>query len=235
MTATPPGAAVTVSITRRADAGREPEMSAWVRTGLSLAERFPGFLGGGWVRGARDAAAPLLPSGAVGAGPATGGEERGDEHGDEDHAGPGRAEWHMLYRFSDPETLAGWEQSGQREWWLGSGRGLVEHTRIERRTGIEGWFDTPAHATVEDLTRPPSPPPAAPPPRWKQAVTIWLGFFPLSLLGNLVLRATIPTAPLVVRIAVLTVAQTPVMTYLLLPWLTRRMSGWLNRGAPDRA
>ena len=37
---------VTVSFTRRADPGQAREMTAWVRAGLSMAEGFPGFLGG---------------------------------------------------------------------------------------------------------------------------------------------------------------------------------------------
>ena len=41
---------VTVSFTRRADPGHAREMTAWIRAGLSMAEGFPGFLGGGWVR-----------------------------------------------------------------------------------------------------------------------------------------------------------------------------------------
>jgi antibiotic biosynthesis monooxygenase (ABM) superfamily enzyme len=41
---------VTVSFTRRADPEQARELTAWVRAGLSLAEGFPGFLGGGWVR-----------------------------------------------------------------------------------------------------------------------------------------------------------------------------------------
>jgi antibiotic biosynthesis monooxygenase (ABM) superfamily enzyme len=183
---------VTVAITRRAESAREAEMAAWVRAGLTLAEGFPGFLGGGWVR-----------------------------------AGADRDEWHMLYRFSGPDTLAHWEDSSQRRWWLSSAQGLVEHTRVERRTGIEGWFDPPAQSNVTELATA-SPPQRPTPPRWKQAVTIWVCFFPLSLLGNVILRATIPAAPLVVRILVLTLAQTPVMTYLLLPWITRRLSGWLT-------
>ena len=41
---------VTVSFTRRADPEHAREMTAWMRAGLSMAEGFPGFLGGGWVR-----------------------------------------------------------------------------------------------------------------------------------------------------------------------------------------
>jgi quinol monooxygenase YgiN len=52
-------------------------------------------------------------------------------------------EWHMLYRFADEASLATWEASPQRRWWLGAAQGLVGESRVERRTGIEGWFDPP--------------------------------------------------------------------------------------------
>ena len=41
---------VTVSITRHVEPSRVDQMVAWVRAGSALAERFPGFLGTGWVR-----------------------------------------------------------------------------------------------------------------------------------------------------------------------------------------
>ena len=95
-----------------------------------------------------------------------------------------RREWHMLYRFADAETLRRWEESPQRHWWLSSAQGIVEHTRVERRTGIEGWFDPPVEPRGGDAQRRADRPPPSP-PRWKQAVTIWLAFFPLSLTATL--------------------------------------------------
>jgi antibiotic biosynthesis monooxygenase (ABM) superfamily enzyme len=85
------------------------------------------------------------------------------------HVRPGREsdDWHMLYRFSDEAALDRWQQSSQREWWLASALGLVEETRVEKRTGIEGWFDEPRGRVVS--SRPPSQP-----PRWKQACVIFL-------------------------------------------------------------
>ena len=47
-------APVTVSVTRHLDPGREAEMVSWMQAGIALAERFPGFLGAGWVRPDRD-------------------------------------------------------------------------------------------------------------------------------------------------------------------------------------
>ncbi len=45
---------VTVSITRHVEPDRVDQMVAWVRAGSALAERFPGFLGTGWVRPSAD-------------------------------------------------------------------------------------------------------------------------------------------------------------------------------------
>ncbi|MEV4478250.1 antibiotic biosynthesis monooxygenase [Micromonospora coxensis] len=149
---------------------------------------------------------------------------------------PGSAEWHMLYRFADAETLRRWEESPQRHWWLTSAQGIVEHTRTERRTGIEGWFDPPVDHVVE--LAPPAagePVPPATPPRWKQAVTIWLAFFPLSLTATLLTARFIGDAPLALRTLIMTLCLTPLMTYLVLPRITRALHWWLHgQAAPWR-
>jgi antibiotic biosynthesis monooxygenase (ABM) superfamily enzyme len=142
----------------------------------------------------------------------------------------GSTEWHMLYRFADAAALHAWEESSQRQWWLSSAQGMVEHTRVERRTGIEGWFDPPQQHEVDDLTGPP-----APPPRWKQAVIIWLGFFPVSLLAAVTLGQLMAGQHVVVRTLATTLCLTPLMTYLVLPQVTRALQWWLHgRPAPWR-
>ena len=189
-------APVTVSITRHIDPAHTAEMVAWVEAGTSLAERFDGFLGAGWVR----------PS------------EASDE-------------WHMLYRFASPEHLAVWEASSQRTWWLAAAQGRIGASREERRTGIEGWFDEPS--SVETVETAPSAPSA--PPRWKQAVVIFLVFYPLSVVVNWVAGEYLDGVPLALRVLLSVLAMTPVMTYLALPWITRRLQWWLQgRPAPWR-
>jgi antibiotic biosynthesis monooxygenase (ABM) superfamily enzyme len=132
--------------------------------------------------------------------------------------------WHMLYRFSDHDALQNWEHSPQREWWRSSATGLgVVESRVERRTGIEGWFDEPADRDVGDLRTPPAP------PRWKQACVIFLVFFPLSLLVNWAASELVPGLFLPIRVLLAVVVMTPVMTYLALPWITRKMAWWLHQ------
>ncbi|MEV8254597.1 antibiotic biosynthesis monooxygenase [Rhodoglobus sp. NPDC076762] len=144
-------------------------------------------------------------------------------------AGTNSTTWHMLYRFADDAALLHWEQSPERAWWLQSGSGFVHDQRTERRTGIEGWFDEPTEITVEHAGLV-SPVPAAP-PRWKQAVTIWLGFFPLNLVFTLLVTMFVPgwdELPIVVRVLLTTLFLTPIMTYLLLPGVTRMLRRWLS-------
>lgn len=191
---------ITVSIRREVDPAHIAEATAWVQTGVNLATRYPGFLGSGWVR-----------------------------------AGEQSQVWHMLYRFASEEALDAWEQSPERGSWLSMGQGFVRSERTKRRTGIEGWFDEPATGSVpvtdaaasargeSDAELPPAP------PRWKQAVTIWLGFFPVNLLFAYVV-APVPgwgELPIWVRALATTLLLTPIMTYWVLPWITRMLRSWL--------
>lgn len=185
---------VTVSVTRVVDLTHENEMLAWLRAGNELAERFDGFLGGGWVRPHENS-----------------------------------TEWHVLYRFSGSEALAAWESSEQRKWWLSSAQGLVGESLIEKRTGIEGWFDEPSSTDVQDLR--PAP---LPPPRWKQMCVIFLVFFPLSLAANYASSELLGTVVLPLRVLISVCLMTPIMTYFALPWVTRRFASWLNAPRKSR-
>jgi len=140
-------------------------------------------------------------------------------------AGTDSTTWHMLYRFADDAALLHWEQSPERAWWLESGRGFAHEHTTERRTGIEGWFDEPTEVTVEHAGRV-----ADVPPRWKQAVTIWLGFFPLNLAFTVVVTLLIPgwnELPIVTHVLITTLSLTPIMTYVMLPVTTRLLRRWL--------
>jgi antibiotic biosynthesis monooxygenase (ABM) superfamily enzyme len=135
-------------------------------------------------------------------------------------------EWHLLYRFDDAVTLHDWDSSPQRAWWLGAGAPFVEETRVERRTGIEGWFDPPHTYDVEQVSGV-----AAAPPRWKQTITIFLMFFPVSLLANWALGPVLAGWALPWRILGVMVVTLPFMTYVGLPWITRQLE-WFLQGRP---
>lgn len=135
-------------------------------------------------------------------------------------------EWHLLYRFDDDETLHVWDHSRQRAWWLGAGAPFVEETRIERRTGIEGWFDPPHTYDVEEVSGVGSAP-----ARWKQTIAIFAVFFPVSLLGNWASAPLVGDWPLPARLVVPMLVTVPFMTYVGLPWITRNLD-WFLHGRP---
>ena len=89
----------------------------------------------------------------------------------------------------------------------------------QRARGIDAWFggtDSP------------------PPPRWKQSIAIWLAFFPVSLLFNLMFGGVLAELSLVMRILLSTLALTPLMTYLFIPLSTRLLAPWLQSSPRPR-
>jgi uncharacterized protein len=122
--------------------------------------------------------------------------------------------WQVLYRFADEASLTAWEQSERRRSWLWDAEslGLVESAST-RGTGLEGWFDSAPSA----------------PPRWKQACVIWLAFFPLSLIASYVFAWVAPHLAIPLRVLLTTLVMTPLMTWVVLPRLTRTLGWWLNK------
>ncbi|GGR58333.1 antibiotic biosynthesis monooxygenase (ABM) superfamily enzyme [Nocardioides luteus] len=139
---------------------------------------------------------------------------------------PESDQWHLLYRFDSHETLGRWDNSRQRGWWLGAGEPFVEETTVERRTGIEGWFDPPSTYDVEQVSGV-----ATAPPRWKQTITIFLMFFPVSLLANWALGPLVEGWALPLKVLGVMAVTLPFMTYFGLPWITRNME-WFLHGRP---
>lgn len=57
--------------------------------------------------------------------------------------GPASDEYHLVYRFADEESLAGWERSAQRQAALDRVHRLVEDERFARTVGLETFFAVP--------------------------------------------------------------------------------------------
>ena len=131
-------------------------------------------------------------------------------------------EWHVVHRFADEASLQRWLASAERRDWIDRGVGTARDDAWHRLSGVEGWFAPVGSAPAE------GPPPA--PPRWKQAVTIWLGFFPISLLLALLVVPQLTALDVVLRTLLTTALTTPLMVYVVLPLVTRAVRPWLQRG-----
>jgi antibiotic biosynthesis monooxygenase (ABM) superfamily enzyme len=125
--------------------------------------------------------------------------------------------WHVVFRFDSLEHLHAWEFSAERAELLAAGEALVNSTDVQRVTGLETWFALPSRT-------------APAPPRWKMFAVSVMGIFLLQLAFNLALQ---PFAlPVVLRVALVAVAVTALMTWLVMPRVARLLQDWLY--APPR-
>lgn len=130
---------------------------------------------------------------------------------------PGDDEFQIIFRFADEATLKGWEHSVSRKAWLLRGSELFADPAEHRVSGIDGWFGAAGQR----------------PPRWKQAVAIWLAFFPVSLLFNVMFSPLLADLNLPGRVLVSTLGLTPLMVYWFIPLSTRLLANWLQ-SAPSK-
>lgn len=121
-------------------------------------------------------------------------------------------EYQIIFRFSSSETLAAWEHSASRHAWLARGKGLYEAPHEHRATGLDAWFQTGSSA----------------PSRWKQAVAVWLAFFPISLIFQFVFGGVLADWALLPRVVVSTLMLTPVMVFVFIPLSMRLLAPWLQ-------
>ncbi|MFO2462381.1 antibiotic biosynthesis monooxygenase [Pseudomonas sp. 15FMM2] len=125
---------------------------------------------------------------------------------------PDDDEFQIIFRFADEQTLHAWEFSASRSAWLDRGSELFANPSEQRVSGMDGWFGAAGQR----------------PPRWKQAVAIWLAFFPVSLLFNFGLEPLLAELGMFSRVLVSTLALTPLMVYLFIPLSTYLLARWLN-------
>jgi uncharacterized protein len=129
-------------------------------------------------------------------------------------------EYRTVYRFDSVVHLHAWVESAERAAWLQRADPHVAGPmRTQVLTGLEGWFTLPTQ------------PGAPPPPPYKMALVTWVTIFPLITLVVVASAPLLGGLPLVVRLAVTTGVTVPLMTWVVMPRVTRLLHRWLY---PDR-
>jgi antibiotic biosynthesis monooxygenase (ABM) superfamily enzyme len=129
-------------------------------------------------------------------------------------------EYKIFFRFDHASNLHAWEDSEERRHWLRKSRPLLqEEEKVHVLTGLETWFTLP------------SKPGEPAPPRYKMVVVTWLGVFPIVTVIFSVFGQWLNTLPTLVRTLVFTAVMVTLMTYVVMPRMTRLFSSWLY---PDR-
>lgn len=126
----------------------------------------------------------------------------------------GGDQYQIVLRFHDEASLARWENSLPRRMWLERGTTLVRASRVHRISGMDSWFGPQNSA----------------PPRWKQAFSIWVVYFPTLFVFSLLLKDQLAALPLFLRVFLTTATMTPVLSFILIPFVSRLLHGWLHPG-----
>jgi uncharacterized protein len=129
-------------------------------------------------------------------------------------------EYRIVFRFDHASNLHAWENSDERQRWLRKSRPLLhEEEKVRVLTGLETWFTLPSKSGE----------PA--PPRYKMAIVTWLAVFPVVAVIFSVFGHWLNLLPTLVRTLVFTAVMVTLMTYVIMPRMTRLFSFWLY---PDR-
>jgi antibiotic biosynthesis monooxygenase (ABM) superfamily enzyme len=123
-------------------------------------------------------------------------------------------DWHIVFRFSDPERLERWERSETRAQWLQRGERLMDLVGVHRTTGLETWFSLPGRT-------------APAPARWKMALVTVTAIVPLVVAMNLLVLPHLAAWPLLARTLVFSGVLTTLMTWVVMPRMTRWFQGFL--------
>lgn len=127
--------------------------------------------------------------------------------------------YQMVSHFESEAALAEWDASTARAVALDALRPHAEDEPAYRRlTGLEAWFEGPV---VPASTRP---------PRLRMAIVTWLGIWPTASLFIWFVSPVLAQwgVPFLLITGFNTLMITVVMTYLVMPNLTKLMRGFLN-------
>lgn len=122
-------------------------------------------------------------------------------------------EYISIFQFDSTDNLIRWERSPIRNQLLEQVDALIEgDIRRKKIIGLEGMFE---------------PSVAGSPPRHKMAILITLVIFTMLLILKPVVANVLDFLPMFLQLFILVSVQVSLMTYVVMPTLTRWLSNWL--------
>jgi antibiotic biosynthesis monooxygenase (ABM) superfamily enzyme len=128
------------------------------------------------------------------------------------HPGEASSEYHLVYRFTDDESLAGWERSPERRAALEQMAEMVDHERYARVAGLDSFFTRPA----------------VPGPRWRLTVLTIAAVLAITSFLQLLVFPHLTGWPLEARLVLSACLVVTGMGHVVMPVLTRVFARWLQ-------
>lgn len=126
------------------------------------------------------------------------------------------SEYRIIFKFDRLENLKRWENSAARQKFLDEAKELtIDDGTFSIITGLETWFTLPAKPGVK------------PPARYKMVVVSGVAIFAINRVLALLPTAWLAPFPPLVQLVILVFITTALMTYVVMPRLTKLLAGWL--------
>jgi uncharacterized protein len=126
-----------------------------------------------------------------------------------------RNEYVIILRFDGYENLKTWMTSRDREYWLTQAEPLVEsEPHVQQISGLEAWFSIPGQ-------------PLKTPPRYKTALLTWAAVYTLINLLSIFLSPLLRSLPPLIISLITSGIMVGLLTYVIMPRVTRLFSFWL--------
>jgi len=127
-----------------------------------------------------------------------------------------RGAWQLILRFDTLVHLQEWEESPICQGWIARADALtIGAPKVLRINGLEAWFVLP------------EVPNALPPPKWKTAIVSAIGIYPVISLMPILLKPITNGLPAWLATLVSIAIMMPLMTWVIMPQVTRLFKPWL--------
>lgn len=124
----------------------------------------------------------------------------------------------VIYKFIDNDDAHKWISSDIRKQFIKKAEPIIEQVqpkKLQEVTGLETWFTLPGQRSV------------VPPPRWKMVIATMIGIYPIGLIYQVYLIQYMKLVPILLRPIALSLILTPILTYVIMPQVTKLMRKWL--------
>ncbi len=122
----------------------------------------------------------------------------------------------IVLQFDSCSNLNSWLNSDVRKSWIERAQPLIqEQESVQVLTGLESWFQLPKQSV------------APAPKRYKQAILVWVGVMIVSLCVQPLLVPVLQYLPWLLRVAASVAITVILLSYVIMPRLTRWFKGWL--------
>src|SRR6266851_74092 len=132
-------------------------------------------------------------------------------------------EWVDIVRYDSVAHLNEWVESKDRQELLKQLDSIVESMHSHRVTGLEGWF---AINRGHDSDAPP-------PPSWKQALAVLVALYPTVMILGFLTNPLMQSLSLPVQMLIGNLLSIIVLTWVVMPFVTRVLGFWLAARADD--